>query len=185
MPSWLKYLPFGAELQTIRRSPNAAIVMTDLTDDEADRSRLLYGILAGLLRDKGKRLLKSVQQNNGFEAYTCSTTGTATPFTFRSVRLLSAPCSRNRILALLQTLHAWPQFDNKSGLMVLLAKFESVVSEYETLSGAPMNDDSKLAAVLRCLSGQLKTQATVLITESSTYQDLENLIERWDSSQTR
>ena len=39
MPSWLKYLPFGAELQTIRRSPNAAIVMTDLTDDEADRSR--------------------------------------------------------------------------------------------------------------------------------------------------
>ena len=146
--------------------------MTDLTADEADRSRLLYGILAGLLHDKGKRLLKSVQHNNGFDAY----------------RLLSkdlTPCSRNRILALLQTLHAWPQFDNKSGLMVQLAKFESAVSEYETLSGAPMNDDSKLAAVLRCLSGQLRTQATVLITESSTYQDLRNLIERWDSSQTR
>ena len=163
---------FGAELQTIRRKPNTEIVMTDLTADEADRSRLLYGILAGLLHDKGKRLLKSVQHNNGFEAY----------------RLLSkdlTPCSRNRILALLQTLHAWPQFDNKSGLMVQLAKFESAVSEYETLSGAPMNDDSKLAAVLRCLSGQLRTQATVLITESSTYQDLRNLIERWDSSQTR
>ena len=43
--------------------------MTDLTADEADRSRLLYGILAGLLHDKGKRLLKSVQHNNGFEAY--------------------------------------------------------------------------------------------------------------------
>ena len=60
---------FGAELQTIRRKPNTEIVMTDLTADEADRSRLLYGILAGLLHDKGKRLLKSVQHNNGFEAY--------------------------------------------------------------------------------------------------------------------
>ena len=48
-----------------------------------------------------------------------------------------------------------------------------------------MSDDNKLAAVLRCLTGQLRTQATVLITETSTYQDLRGLIERWDTSQTR
>ncbi|CAE7295462.1 unnamed protein product, partial [Symbiodinium microadriaticum] len=68
---------------------------------------------------------------------------------------------------------------------VQLAKFESAVSEYENLSGSHMSDDNKLAAVLRCLSGQLRTQATVLITESSTYQDLRSLIERWDTSQTK
>ena len=66
------------------------------------------------------------------------------------------------------------------------SKFESAVSEYERkLSGSHMSDDNKLAAVLRCLSGQLRTQATVLITETSTYQDLQSLIERWDTSQTK
>ena len=45
-----------------------------------------------------------------------------------------------------------------------------------------------IASLQQCFGvcpDRLKTQATVLITESSTYQDLENLIERWDSSQTR
>ena len=128
---------FGAELQTIRRRPNNPIVLASLTAEEADRSRLLYGVLAGLLHDKGKRMLKSLKDNNGYEAY----------------RLLSqdlTPCSRNRVLALLQAIHSWPQFDNRSGLMVQVAKFESAVSEYENLSGEVMSEDNKLAAVLRC-----------------------------------
>ncbi|CAE7459637.1 unnamed protein product [Symbiodinium sp. CCMP2592] len=69
--------------------------------------------------------------------------------------------------------------------MTQLTRFESAVNEYEGLTGTSMSDDNRLAAVLRCLSGQLRTQATVLITESSTYQDLRNLIERWDTSQTK
>ncbi|CAE7214928.1 unnamed protein product [Symbiodinium sp. CCMP2592] len=163
---------FGVELQTIRRRPANPIAHASWTEAEADRSRLLYGVLAGLLHDKGKRVLKSLTDANGFEAY----------------RLLSQdlmPSSRNRILALLQAIHSWPAFDNRTGLMTQLTRFESAVNEYEGLTGTSMSDDNRLAAVLRCLSGQLRTQATVLITESSTYQDLRNLIERWDTSQTK
>ncbi|CAE7034980.1 unnamed protein product [Symbiodinium sp. CCMP2592] len=163
---------FGVELQTIRRRPANPIALASLTEAEADRSRLLYGVLAGLLHDKGKRVLKSLTDANGFEAY----------------RILSQdlmPSSRNRILALLQAIHSWPAFDNRTGLMTQLTRFESAVNEYEGLTGTSMSDDNRLAAVLRCLSGQLRTQATVLITESSTYQDLRNLIERWDTSQTK
>ena len=69
--------------------------------------------------------------------------------------------------------------------MVQLSKFESAVAEYENLSNSTLSDDNKLAVVLRCLTGQLRTQATVLIAETSTYQDLRSLIERWDTSQTR
>eukprot|EP00439_Symbiodinium_sp_Y106_P003077 s11912_g1.t1 len=85
----------------------------------------------------------------------------------------------------MQTIHNWPTFDAKTGVMVQLSKFESAVAEYENLSNSTLGDDNKLAAVLRCLTGQLRTQATVLITETSTYQDLCGLIERWDTSQTR
>ena len=48
-----------------------------------------------------------------------------------------------------------------------------------------MSDDAKLASVLRCLSGQLKTQAMIHVTESSMYNDLRRLIERWENGQAR
>ena len=52
--------------------------------------------------------------------------------------------------------------------MVQLSKFESAVAEYENLSNSTLSDDNKLAVVLRCLTGQLRTQATVLIAEPPT-----------------
>ena len=91
---------FANELQTIRRNPNNPIVLSTLTPEEADRSRLLYGVLAGLLHDKGKRMLKSLSDSNGFEAY-------------RLLSQDSTPCSRNRVLALLQAIHSWPSFDSR------------------------------------------------------------------------
>ena len=60
---------FAADLQMIRRKPAIPIMMHMLEPDRADRSRLLYGILAGLLHERGKRLLKSVKESNGYEAY--------------------------------------------------------------------------------------------------------------------
>ena len=48
-----------------------------------------------------------------------------------------------------------------------------------------MSDDAKLASVLKCLSGQLKTQAMIHVTETSSYNDLRQLIERWDMGHAR
>ncbi|CAE7938023.1 unnamed protein product, partial [Symbiodinium necroappetens] len=146
--------------------------MASLGKEDADRSRLLYTILASLLNEKNKRMLRSIPLQNGFEGYR------------RLIQELT-PSSRGRILALVQALHSWPPFDSKLSLMPQLAKFEAAVMEYEQLSGTTFNNDQQLAAVLRCLSGQLKTQATVLISDSSQYSDLRSLIERWDASQTR
>ena len=117
-------------------------------------------------------LQKSVKESNGYEAY-------------RMLIQDLTPSSRSRVLALMQAIHNWPTFDAKTGVMVQLSKFESAVAECENLSNSKLSDDNKLAAVLRCLTGQLRTQATALITETSTYQDLRGLIERWDTSQTR
>ena len=144
---------FAADLQMIRRKPAIPIMMHMLEPDRADRSRLLYGILAGLLHERGKRLLKSVKESNGYEAY-------------RMLIQDLTPSSRSRVLALMQAIHNWPTFDAKTGVMVQLSKFESAVAECENLSNSKLSDDNKLAAVLRCLTGQLRTQATVLITET-------------------
>ena len=66
-------------------------MMHMLEPERADRSRLLYGILAGLLHGRGKRL-KSVKESNGYEAYEML------------IQDLT-PSSRSRVLALMQTIH--------------------------------------------------------------------------------
>ena len=163
---------FFQDLRIIRVSMSTPIRMPALTVDEADRSRLMFGILSGMLHEKGQRLLRSIPDCNGFEAY-------------RQLLQDLTPSSRSRLLSLMQMVHSWPPFSPKLGLMVQLSKFEQAVQEYDNLSGTPMSDDAKLAAVLRCLSGQLKMQAMIHITETSTYFDPRRLIERYDSSQAK
>ena len=163
---------FVADISRIRANLNVPIVQTALTMDEAERSRLLFGTLAGLLHEKGCRMLRTIPLSCGFEGYR------------RLVQDLT-PSSRSRLLALIQMVHAWPAFNMKIGLVQQLSKFESAVQEYESLSGTTMSDDAKLASVLKCLSGQLKTQAMIHVTETSTHNDLRSLIERWDSGQAR
>ncbi|CAE7671920.1 GIP [Symbiodinium sp. CCMP2592] len=97
-----------------------AAVEKDMSDQTKARARLLYGVLNGLLYDRGRRLLRSVVGQNGYESW----------------RLLSRdlmPQSRNRVLALLRTISAWPAFDAKQGLSQQLVRLETAFEEYERL----------------------------------------------------
>ncbi|CAE7221243.1 unnamed protein product [Symbiodinium sp. CCMP2592] len=92
--------------------------LEDMSDQTKARARLLYGVLNGLLYDRGRRLLRSVVGQNGYESW----------------RLLSRdlmPQSRNRVLALLRTISAWPAFDAKQGLSQQLVRLETAFEEYE------------------------------------------------------
>ena len=42
--------------------------MTDMNEETASRSNLLYSLLAGILHERGIQILKTVQDLNGFEA---------------------------------------------------------------------------------------------------------------------
>ena len=163
---------FVQDIARIRANLSVPIVQTALTAAEQERSQLLLGILAGLMHDKGCRMLRTIPASCGFEGY-------------RRLMQDLTPSSRSRLLALIQMIHSWPAFNMKLGLMQQLAKFESAVQEYESLSNSQMSEDAKLASVLKCLSGQLKMQAMVHVTENSTYADLRQLIQRWDSGQAR
>ena len=110
---------YVADIARIRANLARPIVQTTLTPDEAERSRLLFGILAGLLHEKGCRMLRTIPLSCGFEAYR------------RLVQDLT-PSSRSRLLALIQMVHAWPAFNMKIGLVQQLSKFESAVQEYES-----------------------------------------------------
>ncbi|CAE7721765.1 GIP [Symbiodinium sp. CCMP2592] len=145
---------------------------SDMSDQTKARARLLYGVLNGLLYDRGRRLLRSVVGQNGYESW----------------RLLSRdlmPQSRNRVLALLRTISAWPAFDAKQGISQQLVRLETAFEEYERLVPGGVPENHKMATLLGCLSGQLRQHANVVITDDSSYRDLRELVLRWDGAQTR
>ncbi|CAE7841011.1 GIP [Symbiodinium sp. CCMP2592] len=138
---------FSNELRDYGRQ-QTAVVLSSLDESAKRRSRLLYGMLNGLLYERGRRLLRSVQEQNGFEAW----------------RLLSKdlmPKTRNRVLALLRTINSWPSFAAQQGLAQQLLRLESAFEEYERLEP----ENNKMATLLSCLTGQLRQHANAKATK--------------------
>ncbi|CAE7224840.1 unnamed protein product [Symbiodinium sp. CCMP2592] len=162
---------FSSELLRYTKQ-SEPVRLEDMSDQTKARARLLYGVLNGLLYDRGRRLLRSVVGQNGYESW----------------RLLSRdlmPQSRNRVLALLRTISAWPAFDAKQGLSQQLVRLETAFEEYERLVPGGVPENHKMATLLGCLSGQLRQHANVVVTDDSSYHDLRELVLRWDGAQTR
>ena len=146
--------------------------MTDMNEETASRSNLLYSLLAGILHERGIQILKTVQDLNGFEAY----------------RLISEdlqPLARTRALALLQAINNWPAFSMKQGLSNQLARLQEAEQEYKRVTASKLSDNHRMAVLLRCLSGPLKAYTNIVVTEGSSYAQLCSLVQRWETSQTK
>ena len=85
----------------LREHSKTPVMMNTLTDAEQHRSRIMYGLLASLVNDRLKRVLKTVSHSNGYESY-------------RQISVDLKPSSRTRALALISMIHSWPPFDNKA-----------------------------------------------------------------------
>ena len=97
---------FGSDIHRIRANMNTPIVQATLNTHERYRSRLLLGILAGLLHEKRCRKLKTIAESNGFEAYR------------RLVQdLTPSYCSQLLALIHMVMVHSWPAFNMKVGLI--------------------------------------------------------------------
>ena len=95
------------------------------------------------------------------------------------------PGNRSRLLALLQTINQWPSFNPKEGFSQQMLKLEAAFSEYDDHSQQALSEDTKIACLLRCVTGQLKQHLSVAVTDKTKYADLRSLVLRWDNAQTR
>ena len=174
LEAWLGTLDngFAQAMDLIRAQGSMEIEMATLSEKDKERSQLLFGILSGLLHERGKRLLRSIKDRNGYEAY-------------RALLVDLLPGNRSRMLALLQLINQWPGFDAKQGFAQQMMKLESAFNEYDTQSPQPLSEDIKIACLLRCVSGQLKQHLNVAVTDKTKYADLRALVLRWDNAQTR
>ena len=114
-------------------------------------------------------------QENGYEAWQ------------RLLREMQ-PVTRARSLALLTQLSR-VQFAEGKSISEQLPLYESIVNEYERISGHDYADDAKVASILQAVPAHLRAHLQLWITDSITYEQLKNkvmeleaLATRWDSS---
>ncbi|CAE7571046.1 unnamed protein product, partial [Symbiodinium necroappetens] len=163
---------FQVDFKRLKDNAKTVVDFSVLTEAEKDRSRIMYGLLASLLNDRLKRLLKTVSDNNGYEAY-------------RLISLELRPSSRTRALALMQTIHNWPVFDSKQGLLAQVVRLEQAMAEYDSIASQAMSDDQRVVSLLRCLTGQLRQHVNLTMEDSWSYAELRSLVARYDASSSK
>ena len=82
---------FSSDLEAMRANREAELLIADMEASTRVRSHQLYAILSSILNDRCKAVLRSIGQNNGYEAW-------------RVLENDMAPASRARHLAILNAI---------------------------------------------------------------------------------
>ena len=106
-------------------------------------------------------------ESNGFEA--CR-------------QLLSSlePVSRTRP-RILNAILGWSSFDTQKNILSQLVKIEHAFREYEK-TGATLAEEIKFAALMTCVSGNIKTWLQLQVSESTSYVTLREKVLEYDKA---
>ena len=108
----------------------------------------LYSVLSSYLRNRPLKVLRSVDDMNGFEVW-------------RKLTAELEPSSRSRSLAMAQALVGFPSMSKGASLMDYVLTYENLVNEYERLSGVRYDDNRKIGTLLKGIPQQLKQHIMV------------------------
>ena len=141
---------YTKDLEDLANNPNTPLDLSTASTPTRERSTKLYGLLAGLLRGRALQTLKAVPNADGYEAW-------------RQLLLTLRPTSKNRGLALMSAIMGWPGFQMNQAVQPQLLKLEDAFEEARRAS-VTIQDEMKIAVLLRCLSGQLRTHVSLQLT---------------------
>ena len=158
-----------AHMEEVERDLSAEVDEDTMTDDAIAMGKQLYAILTTtMLKERPLQLLKSIAGNNGFEAW-------------RVLHTTLAPTSKTRALALLGAISQYPNM-SQGNLLEQLLKLEDLFRKYEQAASKPVPEDMKSALLLRVLPNNVKTHLTMSINDESTYDQMREVILRWERS---
>ena len=129
----------------------------------------LYSVLSSYLRNRPLKVLRAVDNMNGFEVW-------------RRLTAELEPSSRSRSLAMAQALVGFPSMSKGASLMDYILTYEKLVNEYERLSGVRYDDNLKLGTLLKGIPQQLRQHVMVDINDRTTYLDLRSKLLQYERS---
>ena len=162
---------FTKDLDDLANNPKSPLHLSTASTATRERSTKLYGLLAGLLKGRALHTLKSVPNADGYEAW-------------RQLLLTLRPTSKNRGLALMSAIMAWPGFQMNQAVQPQLLRLEDAFEEARRAS-VTIQDEMKIAVLLCCLSGQLRTHVSLQLSEGMSYGELRECLLKRDRAQQR
>ena len=92
--------------------------------------------------------------------------------------------TRGRGLGLMSAIMSWPEFSMKIALQPQLLRLEDSFMEPER-AGVKVQDEVKVAVVLKCITEQLRTSANLQLSEGMTCMELLEALLKYDRAQQR
>ena len=163
---------YAGELDAVEAEQNKTRVNSDMRPETAERSVALYTALGTLVQGRAQRIVRSVQNGSGYEAY----------------RLLISnfmPANKQRAVALLQHICTYPIFPEKIPLEESILAFEALLRDYEKAAGAVCPQELSLATLLRCAPQAVRQLLYLRMNEdgsSMTYPKARDLLLNYDKA---
>ena len=173
--AWLFYGNSAYEVDLHRAeqhgsNPAPPLINAESTETQ-ERCKQLYSILTGVLRGKPLRLLRQVEQRNGFEVW-------------RQLCQVYMPRTKSRAISLLTALMNAPSFTKERTLLDQVLGLERLRAEYVRASGLDVQDDIMLSVLVKALPKAIQQHVQLQMSESSTYSQVRSLVVGYETVTT-
>ena len=163
--AWLYYAEkeYEKELTYVEDNVKTAQPLSSINEDSKARSEHLYSILTGLLRGRPVKILRAVNERNGYEVW-------------RQLMVQYSPKTKGRAISDLFAYMNFPAFDKSKTFLEHIQSLERVRTEYRKVAGVDIGDDLQLSVLIRCLPKFLQQHIQLQLTDSSSYQSVSDAV---------
>lgn len=140
---------FAGELKQLNDDPGKKLSMETASAETRHRSTKLYSLLASLVKNRALSTARGTANSDGCEA-------------FRQLILYLRPNTQTCCLALLPAITSYPSYNMSKPLVDQLIRLEEMFDEVRKAS-TPVQEELKVAIVLKAVSGPLKTQLNLML----------------------
>ena len=163
--AWLYYAEkeYEKELTYVEDNVKTTQPLSSMNEDSKARSEQLYSILTGLLRGRPLKILRAVNERNGYEVW-------------RQLVVQYSPKTKGRAISVLSAYMNFPAFDKSKTFLEHIQSLERVRTEYRKVAGVDIGDDLQLSVLIRCLPKYLQQHIQLQLTESSSYQNVRDAV---------
>ena len=159
---------FQSDFEFVENNVNANLNVEDYAEPTRQRPRKLFSILCSYVKNRPLRLVRSVENNDGFKAW-------------QALCRELQPSTRQRSLALAQTILSFPPFEKGKTLENLLA-FEKLVEDYERITDIAYSNELKMGTLLRCLPQHLRQHLQLNLTSTTTYSQMRTAVINYEQT---
>ena len=146
---------YAEELKMVEDNLTDPLNIESFNADTKERAYRLHSMLCNFVRGRPLKLVRSIQDQNGFAAW-------------QLLQREFSPQTRVRILALSNAIVSFPVF-GKNTLEGIL-QFERLIQEFETATKSEFPAELKIATLVRCVSPELRLHLQLNISERTSYQ---------------